>query len=245
MKIAPYIFLLFLITQACSMSKDEGENVTTGEGGSLARFTIVDDYLYVVNETSLQTYSLVNNPLVPENVDNEYLGFGTETIFPYENYLLLGTQDGMYIYNLSNPAIPSQVTQFQHIRSCDPVVAENGYAYITLSSSNQVCWRGLNEMQIVNIQNPGNPYLMTNYSMFNPQGLDIHNDSLFVCDDGIKILDVSNKQIPKEIKHISNITAKDVIYSQGRLMVIGEDGFRQYSIQSSGLNLLSTISVTP
>ncbi|MBK7030577.1 MAG: hypothetical protein IPH45_15840 [Bacteroidales bacterium] len=245
MKNIIYLLLLFIISQSCSMSKDDNETGTTGEGGSLARFTIVGDYLYVVNESSLSTFSLLLNPFEPVKVDDEYLGFGAETIFPYGNELLLGTQSGMYIYDITNPAQPTKITLFQHIRSCDPVVAENGYAYITLNSNNQTCWRGLNEMQVVNIQNPNDAYLLSSYAMSSPQGLDIHSDTLFVCDQGLKMLDVSNKNNPKELKYINNIVAEDVIYTNGRLLIIGANGFHQYAINSNGLTKLSTIPVTP
>lgn len=245
MKALLYLACTVFLLQACSMSKDDESTGETGQGGSLARFTIQNDHLYIVNETSLQTYSLLSNQPTPVKVDEEYLGFGAETIFPYENKLLLGTQDGMYIYDISNPGNPAKITMFQHIRSCDPVVAENGYAYITLNAANQRCWRGLNEMQIVDIHDPYAPYLVKSYTMDSPKGLDIHNDTLFVCDNGLKIMDVSNKNYPALLNHFSDIQAEDVIFMDGRLLVIGADGFHQYTIGSSGITKISTLPVIP
>jgi hypothetical protein len=151
----------------------------------------------------------------------------------------------MYVIDLTNPSYPAKTTLFQHVRSCDPVVAENGYAYITLNTSNQRCWRGLNELQIVDIHNLADPFLKKSYTMYNPLGLDIHNDTLFVCDNGLKILDVTDKTNPVEIRNFPEVQANDVIYTQGRLLVIGNGGFHQYSISAEGITKLSTIPVTP
>jgi len=245
MKKLSLYFLATILIQGCSMSKDDSSGNQVGEGGSLARFAIVGDYLYTVDESSLNTYSLVSNPGQPQYVAKSNLGFGAETIFPYDNSLLLGTQSGMYIYGLSNPADPNQLTLFQHIRSCDPVVAENNYAYITLNAANTQCYRGLNEMQVVDIHNLSSPFLVTAYTMTSPKGLDIHNDTLYVCDDGLRVLDVSNKSAPVEISHFYDISAEDVIYTQGRLLTIGPAGFNQYSIDASGISKLSTIPIAP
>jgi hypothetical protein len=243
-KLYSFIFAAVLL-QGCSLSKDDNSGVTTGEGGSLARFAIVGDYLYTVDETSLNVYSLVDNNSQMQFLGKTNLGFGAETIFPYGNALLLGTQDGMYIYDISIPASPHKLTLFQHIRSCDPVVAENNYAYITLNASNTQCWRGLNEMQIVDIHDLSAPYLKTTYNLTSPRGIDIHNDTLYVCDDGLRILDVSDKNTPFEIAHFYDVSAEDVIYTQGRLLTTGPGGFTQYTINSSGISKLSTIPVAP
>lgn len=244
MKYPILILITAILLQACSMSKDDGISQTTGEGGSLARFTIVGDHLYTVDETSLHTYS-ISNPAQPEHLRNTSLGFGTETIFPYNNSLLLGTEQGMYIFDLSHPDSPKQSAHFEHIRSCDPVVAEDNYAFITLNSYNTRCWRGLNELQVVDLHNLSAPYMLTSYSLTSPKGLDIHNDTLFICDDGIRLMNVSNKNYPQELAHYYNIAAEDLIYTQGRLLAIGSDGFSQYSVNQGGLSLLSTIPVEP
>ncbi|NVO19227.1 MAG: hypothetical protein HXX13_05970 [Bacteroidetes bacterium] len=241
-----YIILIAaLLLQACSMSKeDSSPQQTTGQGGSLARFTIVGNYLYTVDESSLNTYT-IDNAAQPAFIKRISLGFGTETIFPYKNALLLGTEEGMYVYDISHPESPQQVTLFQHIRSCDPVVAENDYAYITLNSNNTRCWRGLDELQVVDLHNLSSPYMVSSYNLTSPKGLEIHNDTLFVCDDGIRMLSVANKNSPLELAHYYSISANDLIYTQGRLLAIGPDGFSQYSINQDGLSLLSTIPVEP
>lgn len=246
-KIKLYFLLsaLPLIMAACSMSEkpDIGGDVS-GKGGSLARFTISGDYLYTVDQSSLHTISL-SDAEHPAKVADKQLGIYTETIYPYGNTLLLGTETGMFVFGLSNPASPEQITYFQHIRSCDPVVAQNGFAYVTLNTSNQRCFNGSNELQIINISNLESPQLVKTLSLITPLGLDINNDTLFVCDQGLRVFNVADKLSPVEISHVYDLDARDVIYQQGRLIVIGAGGLHQYQLTASGLQKLSTISIQP
>jgi len=235
-----------LVITACSMSEksDTGaiDSNVSGKGGSLARFTIAGNYLYTVDQASLHTFSL-SDVEHPQKVSGKSLGIYTETIYPYQNSLLLGTETGMFVYDLSNPANPEQVTYFQHIRSCDPVVAQDNYAYITLNTSNQRCFNGTNELQILDIKNLNSPQLLKTISLTTPLGLDIDNDTLYVCDQGLKVFNVADKQKPVQINYFSDIQAQDVIHQPGRVIVIGTDGLHQYLQTAGGLQKISTIPI--
>jgi hypothetical protein len=247
-KIRKYFLLALvpLVMSACAMSEksDDGGNTgeISGKGGSLARFTIAGDYLYTVDQSSLHTISL-SDAEHPQKVGDKALGIYTETIYPYENSLLLGTETGMFVFDLSNPASPEQVTYFEHIRSCDPVVAQNGYAYLTLNTANQRCSNGMNELQILDISNLNAPKLVKSLALSSPLGLDIHNDTLYICDQGLHVINVADKKYPVEISKITNIQARDVIYQLGRLIVIAPDGLSQYEQTASGLKFISRIPI--
>lgn len=234
---------LSLILTSCAMSeKSDVGNDVSSKGGSLARFTISGNYLYTVDQSSLHTVSLADAEH-PVKLSDKPLGIYTETIYPYQNSLLLGTATGMLVFDISNPAMPNQLSFFQHIRSCDPVVAQNGFAYITLSSSNQRCSNGLNELQIVDISNLNAPKMVKSISLASPLGLDINNDTLYVCDKGLRIINVANKTNPVEINYFGDVQAKDVIYHQGRIIVIGSEGLHQYKYGTNGLQKLSLIPI--
>jgi hypothetical protein len=240
-----YILLAIIpfLIAACSYSdKSDGGGDISGQGGSTARFTIKGDYLYTVDQSSLHTLSLADIEH-PQKVSDKPLGFYTETIYPYENSLLLGTQTGMFVFSLNDPANPSQTTFFQHIRSCDPVVAQNGFAYITLNNSNQRCNTGMNELQILDINNLSTPVLVKTINMAAPRGLDINNDTLVVCDQGLRVFDVSNKSFPYELTYYPGIQAQDVIYQQGRLIVTSVEGIFQFRQTPVGLQILSIIPI--
>lgn len=248
MKTIKLFFLLPAISvllSSCAMSEknDVGGDVS-GKGGSLARFTISGNYLYTVDQSSLHTINITDAEH-PHKTGDKDLGIYTETIYPYGNSLLLGTETGMFVFDLSNPASPQQTTFFQHIRSCDPVVAQNGYAYITLFTANQRCSNGSNELQILDINNLNSPHLVKTMSMASPHGLDINNDTLYVCDQGLRIFNVTDKQNPVEISHVWDIVAMDVIYQQGGLIVIGTDGLHQFQQTASGIEKISTIPIQP
>ena len=248
MKKIKLFFLLpgvaFLMASCAMSEKNDVGGDVSGKGGSLARFTISGEYLYTVDQSSLYAFS-ISDAEHPHGVNNKDLGIYTETIYPYGNSLLLGTETGMFVFDLSNPANPQQLTFFQHIRSCDPVVAQNGFAYITLNMANQRCNNGANELQIVDIKNLNSPQLIKTLSLTTPLGLDINNDTLYVCDNGLRIFNVADKLQPIEISYFSDIQAQDVIYQQGRLIVIGKDGLHQYEQTENGYQKISTIPIQP
>jgi hypothetical protein len=245
-KIRIYIMLsvIPLIMTACSMSEksDMGNVDVSGQGGSLARFTIAGNYLYTVDKSSLHTISLADVEH-PQKVADKSLGIYTETIFPYEGSLLLGTETGMFVFGLSDPASPQQLTYFQHIRSCDPVVAQSNYAYVTLNTGNQRCNNGANVLQILDIKNLDSPQMIKEINLTTPLGLAIDNDTLYVCDQGLKVFNVADKRNPIQVKYFSDIKAQDVIHQTGRLIVIGTDGLHQYLQTSGGLQKISTIPI--
>ena len=185
------IILLSLFLFSCQQDMDISSTSETGVAGSTARFAVKGDYLYTVTNSGLKTFDITNetDPIYKSNID---LNFGIETIYPYKDNLFIGTQTGMYIYSLSIPNAPSLLSRYEHIYSCGPVVVDDNYAYVTLRSENSWCGRFTNELQIVNITDLKNPYLEINYQMSNPKGLGINGTKLFICDEGIKVYDVSD-----------------------------------------------------
>jgi len=115
------------IDEAIALSSD---NVSSGEGGSLARFKIVDDFLYVVDNFDINVFD-VSNLENPEALDDVPVGFGIETIFNRGDYLFLGSTNGMFIYDITSADKPTFVSEFTHATFCDPVVVDDRYAYIT------------------------------------------------------------------------------------------------------------------
>ena len=185
------VFFYFTIVASCeSDSGMQQPDSRSGVGGSTARFTISHGHLYTVDNSNLKVFdiSTESNPIYAKDLN---VGFGIETIFPRENNLFIGSREGMTIYDISTPNNPQYVSSFSHIYSCDPVVVEGDYAFVTLSTSN-ACSRGTNELQIIDISNLNSPNLVQIYPMLSPKGLGIDNGTLFICDDGLKVYDASN-----------------------------------------------------
>lgn len=233
-----------IILAACEESTDNdfSPGGEAGIGGSLARFTIANDHLYTVDDNSMHIFS-VENTEKPVLKNEKQIGFGIETIFPRGDHLFLGSQTGMYIYDINNPANPFEVSFFSHIKSCDPVVADQDYAYVTLNTANSWCWRNTNELQVVDISDIENPTLAASKDMNSPLGLSIHNDTLYVCDKGLKVLDVSDPENIIQLMHFSDIQANDLIYNDNKLFVIGDNGFYQYKIEDGNIEKISEILI--
>lgn len=219
---------------------------TPGVGGSMARFTITNNTLYVVDDANLRKFNIAS-PANPVSTGTSYIGRNIETIFPYNNHLFIGSTNGMFIYNVSNPDNPVYVSNYVHGTACDPVVVDGNYAYVTLRSGTP-CNTSLNQLEVVNIQNMATPTLSHTVQMTNPHGLGKDGTALFICDgtDGLKVMDATNPTaIPSTpVMHVSNIQATDVIPFNNKLLMIGTDGLYQYDYSNlQNITLLSHIPV--
>jgi hypothetical protein len=217
-----------------------------GVGGSMARFGIKGDVLYVLDKNTLKIFD-ISSKTNPVKHNDIYPGWGVETMFLTDKTMFLGTTTGMVIYDISIPLSPQSRTFFTHARSCDPVVVDDTLAYITLRTGTN-CGGSQNTLSVVNVKNLNSPSLVMTYPMKNPHGLGKDGDLLFVCDgvDGLKIYDASN---PKAITtHLiytyANINAYDVIPVGNVLVLIGDDGLYQYNYSNvKSITLLSSILV--
>jgi len=216
----------------------------SGQGGSMARFTLINDYLYTVgvNNLSLFNVKTASNPTFLKAIN---LGWGVETIFPYDNKLFIGTNRGMHIFSAADPANPVQLSTYSHVFACDPVVVQGKYAYVTLRTGN-TCRQAINQLELVDIEDPTKPKQIAVYPMQNPHGLSTSGDHLFLCEGnyGIKSFNISDKSKIGDnmLQHLSNIKSFDVIAGPKSLIVTGEDGVYQFNYNNAAnLRQLSII----
>lgn len=228
------------------MGMNDSKNSNGGKSGSTARIVIKGDYLYAVDNTSLKVVD-ISSPSNPNYIRTVDIGFGIETIYPFKDYLFIGSNIGIYIYGLTDPSNPKQLSQFEHFTACDPVIANDSLAIVTLRN-NEVCNRftDTREIDILNIKNILHPYSqMIYYPQYYPYGLDMVDTLLFVChgQDGLVVYDINRMLMGygnAEISSITGINAYDAIIWQNKLFVIGESGFYQYDY--SDINNISLIS---
>lgn len=218
-----------------------------GVGGSLARFGLSNDHLYLLDGDGLQTVN-VSAERAPVVKGRTTIAWDIETIFPYKQNLFIGSSSGMHIFSISTPESPVRISSYEHIRSCDPVVVDDKYAYVTLRSGN-TCQGFTNQLEVIDIQNLESPQLLKTYPMTNPHGLGIDDHTLFICDgdDGLKTFDASDINTIDQnlIAHYKDIHALDVIPFNDVLMMIGEDGIFQFDYSNpKDIRLLSKIEVS-
>ncbi len=201
-----------------------------GTGGSMARFTLYDDYLYAIDNASLHLFDVSDNTN-PNRMKQIAISWQIETLFPYDEKLFIGAQNGMFIYSLQNPANPEFISEFRHATACDPVVVEGDYAYVTLRGGN-LCGAIESQLEVINISNIESPQMLKSYPMKEPYGLGIDDEVLFVCDgyEGLKIYNAADPMTlaANQIAHYPTVDAFDVIPLGEILLLIGEDGLYQY-----------------
>jgi len=213
-----------------------------GQGGSLAVFALVGDYLYTVDRTNLNVFSLAIES-EPVKVNTVGIGNDIETLFARDNFLYIGSQDGMYIYSLANPESPVMVSAVQHFTACDPVVANGTHSFVTLHS-NTFCGNMVNVLNIYNTTDPSNPVLVYTEELTYPKGLGLYGNYLFVCDDVIKIFDVTDPEHPVAAGTINKVCF-DVIIRGDDLFAVGENGLSRYQLNPTDISNITFKSDIP
>lgn len=252
------IFFLFAMAAAalstfsgCDKSSDSVASVSPsvpGKSGSTARFAFSGNTLYVLSDDHIVSFNTDDVRTGLRRIDSSALMANNwsvptpETIFPYGNYILMGTPSGLLIYQ-DVDGVLQYVSQYNHIVSCDPVVAQSRYAYATLHQENR-CGTGVNQMEVIDLDDITQPRQISVTPMNTPYGLAVNNNDLYVCEaNKLCHLDVSNPELPQVLDRY-DVVGSDCIYDQGRLVVVGQSGLVQYRVTESGLTELSRIAAT-
>ncbi len=223
----------------------QGNPQPTGIGGSMARFTIYKDYLYSVDWQDLNIFS-ISNPANPNEINEQELRRGIETIFSYKDQLFIGSRTGMFIYDNTDPTNPHRLSTFEHANVCDPVYPTDSFAYVTLNGGGE-CGQADDELNVVDIVDITSPDLLATYPMADPQGLAVQNKKLFLCDGtaGLKVYDTQDPQAitDNQLDQKPDIHAFDAIPHDQVLMVVGNNGLYQYDFTNP--NNLEELSYIP
>ena len=222
---------------------EAANDAQVGQGGSLARFKIVNDYLYAVDSHTINVFD-ISDLENPRDLEDVYAGFDIETIFNRGNNLFLGSMRGMYIYDISSPSTPTFISEFQHGTACDPVVVDGDYAYVTLRGGNN-CGATESGLFIVDISDLNSPELATSYAMDEPYGLGIKDNKLFICDgkSGLKVDDKTDIENLVSLNHYENIITFDVIPMNESLIMIGDEILYQYRYLDNDIELISSMAL--
>ena len=200
----------------------------SGQGGSLARFMIVGDYLYCIDREQIKVFD-ISDPARPRYRNMVYVDRGIETIFHDGDHLFIGGQQGMYIYSRDNPEEPVRVSEFTHRRSCDPVVVDGDRAYVTLRGGSP-CGGFTDQLDIIDISNIKNPKLLKTVEMDGPYGLAARNGTVLVCDgsSGLRTMKTGDLNNITQCALLDDLTAYDVIWYRDLLILTAEEGFFLY-----------------
>ncbi len=241
----------------CSSSKGRGgwlmsadfDNVRGGGSsgpivaGSMASMVIVNGNLYIINGRDVLIFSTED---IPANLGSFTVAFGIETLFPHEDKLFIGGQNGMYIFDNSDPMNPVRLSSFRHMTSCDPVFVKGDVAYVTLRDGTP-CNGATNQLDVIDISDILNPVLLKTYPMYNPHGLSVDEEQLYLCDgsEGLKVFGIDNllKITDNKKNEFGGMTAYDVIRMPNKelLIVIAKEGLYQFEL-GGDMHLISKLS---
>jgi len=247
------IVLVSLLSITCAEDLDSenfgpGNTSNDGINGSYSQIIVYGDWMYGLQENLLTTLDITDKSNI-QIIHQQELAFDIESIFRYDNLLFIGSSSSMYIYEIDSAGIPKRQSVADYFTEddegaiiCwqDPIVADDQFAYATLSTSRVIerCGRStleqVNELRIFNITDISNPLQVAALPMFNPKGLAKSNDFIYVCDDtaGLKVVDVSTPESPELVSEVSGFTAYDAVVYRGLLLVVGGDSFIQFDISN-------------
>lgn len=234
---------LFLGLFSCSKdSSSVNSGGGTGKGGSLARFTIIGNYLYTIDGSNLSVFDITNGqaPLFKNKVN---INRDIEALFPFKNKLFIASSSGMYIFSLSNPTMPIEESYVQHLTGCDPVVANDSMAFLTIHGGTR-CNSTINQLQVYNIRNLSYPQFISSIDMTNPFGLGLKDSVLYVCDNGtgMRLYNVKNPYNIKPLSVETGETFVDVIPLDSTMVCMLTNGVAFYDISNpASIHKLSTV----
>ena len=208
-------------------------NNPVGQGGSLARFAIVGNYLYSVDEKKLKVFD-ISQPSSPVLKNNVFVGFEIETIFPFKDKLFIGSTSVVHIFSITDPVNPQKLSQAispQVLRRCDPVVAKDTVAFATLRT-NGPCGGIQSILAVFDIKDVENPIQKSSVPVSEPYGLGYMSKTLYVCDRilGLQVFDISRPYSPLLIQSLKDGSYIDVIPYNQTLICWVEDGVIIYDI---------------
>lgn len=232
MKKLPFLYTIAIafLFFSCEKTSDSAASSGTGVGGSLAKFTIIDNYIYAVSSHYLYTID-ISNPADPVNLGQSALSFDMETIYPYKNRLFIGSKTGIYIYSIDTASTPRLIGQAKHGRSCDPVVANDTASYSTLKG-NSYCGPATSGLYVYDVRDLNTPSLKKTIPIPEPIGLGMYQSALYVCcaGEGLKVYSIKDAYNPVEVKTITGSHFTDVIPYNDLLICWAQDGINLYDI---------------
>jgi hypothetical protein len=209
--------------------------VNAGIAGSYARFAQHPQFLYGIDNNNLITFN-VDNPACPQEVQTQSVGWDIETIFPWDNWLFVGSSNAVYIFNNSTPNQPVLSQVFQHASGCDPVICDDNFAYVTIRNG-RTCNNGVNgtvnQLSVVDIRQLPNATEVATIPMTDPMGLALTETHLFVCDDGLKVFDKTQAPNLTQVAHLTQWKTQDAAYlGNNILLVVGPGNLYLFDVSN-------------
>jgi len=148
----------------------------------------------------------------------------------------LGDRDYLRIYDTSDPATPTQISQIDLIFSyCNDVSVVGTKAYVLISGA----------LLVYNIATPSSPHLLGSYGLPNAQKVSVIDTTAFIASGsaGMQVVDVSNPKTPRPFVSIDTLSAAQDVVIENSIAYVSEwsTGLQVFDVSLPGLPaLLST-----
>lgn len=238
-----FLFLVLAASLCVSCDMEDGfldSGSSSSIAGSMARFVVKGDFLYIVGDDNLMAVNIEDSTHVSIS-SSQYIGPTIETIFSHDSLLFMGSTNGMYACSLKQPSKPSLLTIYHHITSYDPVVVRGNYAFVTLRSG--LSWNSVNELQVIDISQLDNPVKVATYPMSSPRGLAVTDSLLFVCDNNALVVMNALNPLNMNVLHRFTLsgTLNDVIANRGLLTLSYSGGLAQFTYTNDTIRQISAL----
>ena len=234
------LMLSVVVLGACSKDFLSESAPDQGVSGSITRFAVNGNYMYVLNQNEVQTYDITDraNPVLKHRLATDW---GLETITFYDNSLFLGSTTALYILDITNPAVPVIQAKSDRLSTvgftgCDPVAVNGDYAYSTIKVIENICGVISAESALIvyDVSNKSNPKVLGTYPMNIPNGLGYKDNYLFVCDEGSDLLVVYDITNPAALE-LAPVTVPmtdpyDLIVDGQRMIVSTKTDFQIFDV---------------
>jgi hypothetical protein len=237
-KYALILFVAVSITASrCTKQSEMAAAAPTGQGGSMARFTITGNYLYTVDNEKLKVFSIADpaNPILKRTID---AGFEIETIYPFKDNLFIGSTSVIHIFSIDDPENPQKLSTAISptvMRRCDPVVAKDAVAYATLRT-NGPCGGFESKLVAFDITDIKAPVERFSWPVNEPYGLGYTDSILYVCDrSGLVMFNIKDPYNPGLVNSIGGDWYLDVIPYYNTLICWVSDGVILYDISNPAI----------
>lgn len=234
------LFVCALFLFSCNEVVEYDATQDSAISGKYNTMKVIGDFIYAVTDAELVTID-ISDPENPNEIDRQELGETIENLYETENVLFIGSEFDMHIFTINENGIPELQSSTQHIEwggtqigVCDPVVAQEDIAYVTISSqapSGDPCggWIEIDELRVYDVHSLSSPELVETISMSAPQGLSVDGDLLFVTN-------LNSSTIVYELDHQGGLNqvntidggAHDVIAVDGKVLIVSTTEINQY-----------------
>ncbi|HCY45110.1 MAG TPA: hypothetical protein DHU89_00400 [Flavobacteriales bacterium] len=222
---------------------------SSGQIGTVNRITEHMGYIYAISNRKIHVFN-TNGALIKSNEIET--SNNLQTIYPKGDYIFLGTQTSMDIYDVRSPEAPVEITSHWHTTACDPVLPHgDDVAYVTVRTGDfSDCPGDVNALLVLDLENITSPQERQSIDMASPYGMAIEGDILYVGNGaaGLYMYDISDRFNVTLLGTNTAVQAYDVIPHPtitNLILTSGPNGIEQYEFnqETLDLNLISHIQI--